>query len=169
MTPRPRNATFAIVVLRHRRRARALADAQCAGLGVRVNRLPGPTLTARRDPICSQQGSGRPGCRRTSKMAVTKEQVVEALNKVPAPDGRPLTQAGVLSDVVTTDGKVFFSINVDAAAVPRWEPVRKAAETAVRAVPGVQSAMVALTAERGPGARSEEHTSELQSLRHIVC
>src|SRR5262249_51620664 len=87
-------------------------------------------------------------------MAVTKEQVVEALNKVPAPDGRLLTQAGVLSDVVTTDGKVFFSINVDAAAVQRWEPVRKAAETAVRAVPGVQSAMVALTAERAPGAGS---------------
>jgi ATP-binding protein involved in chromosome partitioning len=86
-------------------------------------------------------------------MAATKEQVVEALNKVPAPDGRPLTQAGVLSDVVTTDGKVFFSINVDAAAVPRWEPVRKAAEAAVRAVPGVQSAMVALTAERAPGAQ----------------
>src|SRR3954447_25703136 len=86
-------------------------------------------------------------------MAVTKEQVVEALNKVPAPDGRPLTQAGVLSDVVTTDGKVFFSINMDAAEVPRWEPVRKAAEAAVHAVPGVQSAMVALTAERAAGAQ----------------
>src|SRR5215510_7182986 len=95
-------------------------------------------------------------------MAVTKEQVVEALNKVPAPDGRPLTQAGVLSDVVTTDGKVFFSINVDAAAVPRWEPVRKAAETAVRAVPGVQSAMVALTAERAPGAQRAPGTAGAQ-------
>jgi ATP-binding protein involved in chromosome partitioning len=54
--------------------------------------------------------------------------------------------------VVVTDGKVFFSINVDAAAVPKWEPVRKAAEAAVRAVPGVQSALVALTAERAAGA-----------------
>ena len=34
----------------------------------------------------------------------------------------------------------------------RWEPVRKRAEEAVRAVPGVQSAMVALTAERKAGA-----------------
>src|SRR5207244_1289164 len=67
-------------------------------------------------------------------------------------DGEPLTKSGALSDVVVTDGKVFFSINVDAAAVPRWEPVRKAAEAAVRAVPGVQSAMVALTAERAPAA-----------------
>jgi ATP-binding protein involved in chromosome partitioning len=41
---------------------------------------------------------------------------------------------------------------VDAAAVKRWEPVRKAAEEAVRAIPGVQSALVALTAERNPGS-----------------
>src|SRR5215216_2554221 len=85
-------------------------------------------------------------------MAVTKEQILETLGKVPAPDGRPLTQTDALSDVVTTDSKVFFSINVDAAAVAQWEPVRKAAEAAVRAVPGVQSAMVALTAERAAGA-----------------
>src|SRR5262245_6781662 len=83
-------------------------------------------------------------------MAVTKEQIVDALARVAAPDGRPLTQTGALSEIVATDGKVFFSINVDAAAVPRWEPVRQAAEAAVRAVPGVQSAMVALTAERAP-------------------
>ena len=85
-------------------------------------------------------------------MAVTKEQILAALGQVAAPDGRPITQAGTLSDVVVSDGKVFFSISVDAGAVPRWEPVRKAAEAAVRAVAGVTSAMVALTAERAPGA-----------------
>jgi ATP-binding protein involved in chromosome partitioning len=83
-------------------------------------------------------------------MAVTKEQILDVLGTVAAPDGRPLPRAGVLSHVVASEGKVFFSINVDAAAVQRWEPVRKAAEAAVRAVPGVQSAMVALTAERAP-------------------
>jgi ATP-binding protein involved in chromosome partitioning len=40
---------------------------------------------------------------------------------------------------------------VDAAAVKLWEPVRKQAEEAVRAVPGVQSALIALTAERVGG------------------
>ena len=34
----------------------------------------------------------------------------------------------MLSDVVVSDGKVFFSITVDAAAVKAWEPVREAAE-----------------------------------------
>jgi ATP-binding protein involved in chromosome partitioning len=85
-------------------------------------------------------------------MAATKEQVLASLAKVPAPDGTPITEADVLSDVVVSDGKVFFSITVDAGEVASWEPVRKRAEAAVRAVPGVQSAMVALTAERKAGA-----------------
>ncbi|MGH6771825.1 MAG: P-loop NTPase, partial [Xanthobacteraceae bacterium] len=85
-------------------------------------------------------------------MAPTEQQVLDSLAKVPAPDGRPLTETDVLSDVVVTDGKVFFSLTVDAAQVKAWEPVRQRAEQAVRAVPGVTSAMVALTAEKKPGA-----------------
>ncbi len=85
-------------------------------------------------------------------MAVSKEQVLAALAKVPAPGGAALPDTRVLSEVVVSDGKVFFSLTVDAAAVKAWEPVRKAAEEAVRAIPGVQSALVALTAERSPGS-----------------
>ena len=85
-------------------------------------------------------------------MAVTKEQVLAALAKVSSPGGTGLPDARVLSDIVVSDGKVFFSLTVDAAAVKVWEPVRKAAEDAVRSIPGVQSTLVALTAERGAGA-----------------
>ena len=85
-------------------------------------------------------------------MAVTKEQVLSALAKVASPSGAALPDASVLSDIVVSDGKVFFSLTVDAAAVKAWEPVRKAAEEAVRAIPGVQSALVALTAERAAGS-----------------
>jgi ATP-binding protein involved in chromosome partitioning len=85
-------------------------------------------------------------------MAVNKDQVLSALAKVAAPGGGPLPDANVLSDVVVGEGKVFFSITVDSAAVKAWEPVRAAAEAAVRAIPGVQSALVALTAERAAGA-----------------
>jgi len=87
-------------------------------------------------------------------MAVNKEQVLAALAKVAAPGGAALPDARVLSDVVVRDGKVFFSITVDAAAVKIWEPVRAKAEAAVRAVPGVQSVLVALTAERSAGGAS---------------
>jgi ATP-binding protein involved in chromosome partitioning len=85
-------------------------------------------------------------------MAVTRDQVLAALEGVASPQGTPLPRTGTLSDVVASDGKVFFSISVDAAEVKAWEPVRKRAEEAVRALSGVQSALVALTAERKAGA-----------------
>jgi ATP-binding protein involved in chromosome partitioning len=84
-------------------------------------------------------------------MSVTKEQVFEHLAKVASPDGTPLPKTGTLSEIVASDGKVFFSITVDAASVQAWEPVRKRAEDAVRAISGVKSVMVALTAERKGG------------------
>jgi ATP-binding protein involved in chromosome partitioning len=85
-------------------------------------------------------------------MAPTKDDVLAALGEIAAPDGTPLPETGALSDIVASDGKVFFSISVDAAAVQAWEPVRKRAEEAVKAMAGVQSAMVALTAERKGGS-----------------
>ena len=95
-------------------------------------------------------------------MTVNKQQVLAALAKVPSPGGTALPDARVLSDVVVSEGKVFFSLTVDATAVKMWEPVRKAAEDAVRAIPGVQSALVALTAERsaGPAARAPQSAAQ---------
>ncbi len=87
-------------------------------------------------------------------MAVSKEQVLASLEGVRSPDGTPLPKTGTLSEVVAGEGKVFFSISVDAAEVKGWEAVRKRAEEAVRALPGVQSALVALTAERKASAPS---------------
>ena len=84
-------------------------------------------------------------------MAVTKEDVLASLARVACPDGTPLHRSAALSDVLATEGKVFFSITVDAAEVKGWEPVRKRAEEVVRAIPGVTSALVALTAERKGG------------------
>jgi ATP-binding protein involved in chromosome partitioning len=84
-------------------------------------------------------------------MASMKDDVLAALAKVASPQGQKLTETGTLSDVVVTDGKVFFSISVDAGAVKEWESVRARAEAATRAVPGVKSVLVALTAERASG------------------
>jgi ATP-binding protein involved in chromosome partitioning len=85
-------------------------------------------------------------------VSVTQQQVLGALAKVASPRGVALTNADVLSAISVTDGKVFFSINVDAAEARAWESVRAQAEAAVRALPGVTAAMIALTAERKPGA-----------------
>jgi ATP-binding protein involved in chromosome partitioning len=89
-------------------------------------------------------------------MASLKDEVLAKLAAITAPDGRPLPTTGKLSEIIASDGKVFFSITVDAAQVRTWEHVRASAERAVRSIPGVQSAMVALTGERtgGGGAAS---------------
>ena len=54
-------------------------------------------------------------------MAPTKQQVFDSLAAVAAPDGRKITETGALSDIVISDGKVFFSISVEAGAVEAWE------------------------------------------------
>jgi ATP-binding protein involved in chromosome partitioning len=84
-------------------------------------------------------------------MAASKDDVLAALGTVASPDGKPLPATGKLSDIVVTDGKVFFSITVDASAVRDWETIRERAQQAVRALPGIGSVMVALTAERTGG------------------
>jgi ATP-binding protein involved in chromosome partitioning len=85
-------------------------------------------------------------------LSVTQQQVLDALAKVMSPRGVALRNAGVLSAITVNDGKVFFSINVDAAEARAWESTRAEAEAAVRAIPGVAVAMIALTAERKAGS-----------------
>ena len=85
-------------------------------------------------------------------MAVTKEHVLEALKRIPGPDrAGDIVGLGLVSDIVVADGKVMFSINVPAERARELEPLRLAAEGAVRRLEGVSGAMVALTAERPPG------------------
>jgi ATP-binding protein involved in chromosome partitioning len=85
-------------------------------------------------------------------LSVTQQQVLDGLAKVKSPRGVALSNAGVLSAISVSDGKVFFSINVDAAEARAWESTRAEAEAAVRAIPGVTMAMIALTAERKAGS-----------------
>ncbi len=96
-------------------------------------------------------------------MSVTADTVREALKAIKGPEGVNLAASGKLSDIVVTDGKVFFSLTVDASQAQVWEEVRKKAEAAVRAIPGVDSVLVALTAERaGGGARTPQPSRESQ-------
>jgi ATP-binding protein involved in chromosome partitioning len=111
-------------------------------------------------------GSHRDVTRRCA-VGVTQQQVLDALARVASPRGVALTNAGVLSPITVNDGKVFFSINVDAAEARAWESVRASAETAVRAVPGVSVAMVALTAERKPGAAAAPPQRPTQGVPNV--
>ncbi len=80
---------------------------------------------------------------------ISKDQVLERLRAVRGPEGRgDIVGLGLVSDIFINGGKVMFSVTVPAELAASMEPLRKAAEAAVRAMPGVESAMVALTAER---------------------
>jgi ATP-binding protein involved in chromosome partitioning len=99
-------------------------------------------------------------------MALTKDAVLASLQGVTDPNGTALPKTNVLSDIMVSGDKVFFSITVDSAVVKAWEPVRKRAEEVVKAVPGVSSVLVALTAERAPGAKAAPPPAAAQQRGH---
>ncbi|MDW6025255.1 Mrp/NBP35 family ATP-binding protein [Mesorhizobium sp. BAC0120] len=85
-------------------------------------------------------------------MAITKEAVIEKLKTVRGPDLEgDIVGLGMVSDIFIADAKVFFSITVPAARAQELEPLREAAERAVKSMPGVAGAVVALTAEKKGG------------------
>ncbi|WP_113437392.1 iron-sulfur cluster carrier protein ApbC [Rhizobium cremeum] len=87
--------------------------------------------------------------------ALTRDQVLETLKTVRGPDlERNIVELGMVSDVFISDGKVYFSITVPAERARELEPLRQAAERAVKSMPGVKGALVSLTAEKKPGAPS---------------
>ena len=84
----------------------------------------------------------------------TEAQVLDALRRVPDPDRRQdIVSLNMVSGLVVRDGHIGFSIEVDPQRGPRLEPLRKAAEKAVEALPGVLSVTAVLTAQKaGPSA-----------------
>lgn len=86
---------------------------------------------------------------------VSREAVIDKLRTVKGPDlENDIVSLGLVSEIFIADGKVFFSITVPAARAQELEPLRKAAEEAVKTLPGVAGAMVALTAEKAGGGTS---------------
>jgi ATP-binding protein involved in chromosome partitioning len=84
---------------------------------------------------------------------IGRDQVLSALRAVAGPDGSgDIVSLGLVSDVFISAGKVMFSITVPAERARELEPMRQAAENAVRGIEGVAGAMVVLTAEKRSGA-----------------
>ena len=116
---------------------------------------------------------------------VSRDEVMAALKAVPGPDGRaPLPESGAISGVTIRDNKVFAAIAIDPARARAMEPMRERAEAAIRAIPGVASAVVTLTAEQArgvpgappapahPGAPPRRHgrpSEPLPGVRHIIA
>ena len=80
---------------------------------------------------------------------VTRDDVLAALGKIVDPDkGHDIVSLGMISGVQLRDGHVTFAIEVERARAPKLEALRRAAEKAIDALPGVLSVTAVLTAEK---------------------
>jgi len=83
----------------------------------------------------------------------SKERVLEALKRVKGPDlSSDIVSQGLVSEIVINKGKVYFAISVDPGRAGELEALRQAAESVVKALPGVDGVVVTLTADRASGA-----------------
>jgi ATP-binding protein involved in chromosome partitioning len=80
-----------------------------------------------------------------------RSRILAVLEAVIDPkSGRGLVSAGLVQALVAAPGRAGFMMEVDAGDGALYAPVREAAEAALRTVPGVDKAQVALTADREP-------------------
>ena len=89
----------------------------------------------------------------------SREDILAALGRVvDSGSGRNVVEAGLVQGLVLRDGHVGFALEVPAARGRTAEPLRKAAEDAVSALPGVLSVTAVLTAHNEPApARHAPH------------
>jgi ATP-binding protein involved in chromosome partitioning len=87
-------------------------------------------------------------------MAITKDDILGALAKLDLPDGGNLVSRDMIRALGVDAGVVRFVIEApDANLASRMEPQRQAAEAAIKALAGVTSVSVVLTAH-GPAAKA---------------
>jgi ATP-binding protein involved in chromosome partitioning len=114
--------------------------------------------------------------RRDPMAAITPDMVRAALAGVRTADVPHGIADGMVSEVVVDGSDVTFAIVADPRHARAMEPLRRAAEAAVRKLPGVGKVLVALTAERPfpsqPGRAAparHERGSRIAGIRHIVA
>lgn len=87
-------------------------------------------------------------------MGVTRTEIEQVLSKVELPDGGTLVSRDMIRALTVEGDTVRFVIEAPSPEVAQqMEPVRRAAEAAVRALGGVQTVSVALTAH-GPAKKT---------------
>jgi ATP-binding protein involved in chromosome partitioning len=92
----------------------------------------------------------------------TREDILKALGRIVDPDsGKSVVDAGLIQGLVLRDGHVGFALEVPGARGRTAEPLRKAAEDAVSALPGILSVTAVLTAHSEPApARHAPHAPQ---------
>jgi ATP-binding protein involved in chromosome partitioning len=84
---------------------------------------------------------------------VSKQQIEKALETIGFPGSTGnIVSLGMVSEIFISEGKAYFSITVPAEKANDMEPLRLEAEKVVKSLPGIEAAIVALTADRKAGA-----------------
>ena len=107
---------------------------------------------------------------------VTQDDVLSVLKRIAAPDGRGnVVSAGLVTDIAIQGGTVMFALTTSPQHVKSMEALRGAVEKAVLGIPGVEKAMVALTAERTspqPGQPAQpqgQRGSGVPGIKHLIA
>jgi len=82
----------------------------------------------------------------------TEQDIRKALSAVKTPQGEGLDRSSYLQGVSVQEGKAYVTLQCAAGEAKALEPLRAAAEKAVKAVSGIHAALVMLTAERPAGS-----------------
>jgi ATP-binding protein involved in chromosome partitioning len=112
--------------------------------------------------------------------APTEQQILDALRHIADPErGADIVSLGMVTGIAIRDGNVAFAIEVPPERAPRLEPLRKAAEEAVEALPDVLSVTAVLTAQSAPrrstqpaaaaAAPARRERGEVPGVRTIVA
>ena len=108
---------------------------------------------------------------------VTQDDVLSVLKRIAAPDGRGnVVSAGLVSDIAIQGGTVMFALTTSPQHVKTMEALRGAVEKAVLGIPGVDKAMVALTAERAPQQQGQpqqqpqgQRGTGIPGIKHLIA
>ena len=86
-------------------------------------------------------------------MSITRDAVIATLKMITDPvSGQDIMAAGLVRALNVDDGNVRFVFEVTPSAAQQLEPVRAAAEAALKAMPGIGSVSAIMTAHSTPAA-----------------
>jgi ATP-binding protein involved in chromosome partitioning len=103
---------------------------------------------------------------------LTPELIQSELKRIAAPDGRGnIVSAGLVSDIVINGGEVMFALTASPTHMRAMEQLKVVVEKAVAGIAGVSRVLVALTAEKQPGAApaAPQRGGAVAGVKHIIA
>ena len=104
---------------------------------------------------------------------LTADTIRNELKRIAAPDGRGnIVSAGLVSDIAINGGEVMFALNASPQHMKAMEQLRDVVEKAVKTIPGVTRALVALTAEKQPAQQAAPPPARggaVPGIKHIIA